>query len=71
MLRKIKSRRTAGLRNAPSGDSDEETRSRPLGSNYGKTMRVVPYRMLVARGKLGPPTERRAGEVEDDKDKGK
>ena len=44
MLRKIKSRRTARLRNAPSGDSDEETRSRPLGSNYGKTMRVVPYR---------------------------
>ena len=41
MLRKIKSRRTARLRNAPSGDSDEETRSRPSGSDYGRACYVT------------------------------
>ena len=38
MVREIQLRRTARLRNAPSGDSDEKTRSRLLGSNYGKTI---------------------------------
>ena len=36
MVREIQLRRTARLQNAPRGDSDEETRSRLLGSNCGK-----------------------------------